>query len=137
MLRRPPRSTRTDTLFPYTTLFRSPDDPAGLREAGPEVGLEPASPGPGRELRRGKHRILGPHAAAVEPGLEIEDVGRQHPVEQRAQAAAVGRAVAVEHEIEVDDLAPVAADTETGAVEEPRGQGIDSTTPRRPADGTG
>src|SRR3546814_20321217 len=26
MLRRPPRSTRTDTLFPYTTLFRSGDD---------------------------------------------------------------------------------------------------------------
>src|SRR3546814_16736736 len=25
MLRRPPRSTRTDTLFPYTTLFRSPE----------------------------------------------------------------------------------------------------------------
>src|SRR3546814_6931846 len=25
MLRRPPRSTRTDTLFPYTTLFRSAD----------------------------------------------------------------------------------------------------------------
>src|SRR3546814_10908590 len=25
MLRRPPRSTRTDTLFPYTTLFRSDD----------------------------------------------------------------------------------------------------------------
>src|SRR3546814_15045844 len=24
MVRRPPRSTRTDTLFPYTTLFRSP-----------------------------------------------------------------------------------------------------------------
>src|SRR3546814_14573975 len=24
MFRRPPRSTRTDTLFPYTTLFRSP-----------------------------------------------------------------------------------------------------------------
>src|SRR3546814_4784373 len=28
MIRRPPRSTRTDTLFPYTTLFRSPA-PAG------------------------------------------------------------------------------------------------------------
>src|SRR3546814_1094427 len=28
MIRRPPRSTRTDTLFPYTTLFRS------VREAG-------------------------------------------------------------------------------------------------------
>src|SRR3546814_2830553 len=26
MIRRPPRSTRTDTLFPYTTLFRSPQD---------------------------------------------------------------------------------------------------------------
>src|SRR3546814_5131817 len=29
MIRRPPRSTRTDTLFPYTTLFRS----AGFRNA--------------------------------------------------------------------------------------------------------
>src|SRR3546814_14289387 len=28
MIRRPPRSTRTDTLFPYTTLFRSPDSGA-------------------------------------------------------------------------------------------------------------
>src|SRR3546814_12076533 len=27
MIRRPPRATRTDTLFPYTTLFRSPGDP--------------------------------------------------------------------------------------------------------------
>src|SRR3546814_8277663 len=26
MIRRPPRSTRTDTLFPYTTLFRSQDE---------------------------------------------------------------------------------------------------------------
>src|SRR3546814_2728919 len=26
MIRRPPRSTRTDTLFPYTTLFRAADD---------------------------------------------------------------------------------------------------------------
>src|SRR3546814_6582891 len=29
MLRRPPRSTRTDTLFPYTTLFRSLRCPPG------------------------------------------------------------------------------------------------------------
>src|SRR3546814_16026155 len=28
MIRRPPRSTRTDTLFPYTTLFRSEPRPA-------------------------------------------------------------------------------------------------------------
>src|SRR3546814_14139935 len=29
MIRRPPRSTRTDTLFPYTTLFRSNQDKEG------------------------------------------------------------------------------------------------------------
>src|SRR3546814_10521734 len=29
MIRRPPRSTRTDTLFPYTTLFRSHTQSAG------------------------------------------------------------------------------------------------------------
>src|SRR3546814_8475280 len=29
MIRRPPRSTRTDTLFPYTTLFRSRQRPSG------------------------------------------------------------------------------------------------------------
>src|SRR3546814_6320761 len=34
MIRRPPRSTRTDTLFPYTTLFRS-------RAAGPGETLAP------------------------------------------------------------------------------------------------
>src|SRR3546814_14204170 len=33
MIRRPPRSTRTDTLFPYTTLFRSPDGAAPVVEA--------------------------------------------------------------------------------------------------------
>src|SRR3546814_20621906 len=31
MIRRPPRSTRTDTLFPYTTLFRSPAEEAGFK----------------------------------------------------------------------------------------------------------
>src|SRR3546814_10566907 len=31
MLRRPPRSTRTDTLFPYTTLFRSTGTAFALR----------------------------------------------------------------------------------------------------------
>src|SRR3546814_10532881 len=33
MIRRPPRSTRTDTLFPYTPLFRSGDQPRDLGEA--------------------------------------------------------------------------------------------------------
>src|SRR3546814_8582536 len=45
MIRRPPRSTRTDTLFPYTTLFRSPVDVAPPRLAaaadqGMAAGLE-------------------------------------------------------------------------------------------------
>src|SRR3546814_4495201 len=47
MIRRPPRSTRTDTLFPYTTLFRSDRDQqlVGDRiEKGAEAcGLIPAS----------------------------------------------------------------------------------------------
>src|SRR3546814_1947532 len=34
MIRRPPRSTRTDTLFPYTTLFRSVDRPHRLHRGG-------------------------------------------------------------------------------------------------------
>src|SRR3546814_1969661 len=33
MIRRPPRSTRTDTLFPYTTLFRAYDDASRLAQA--------------------------------------------------------------------------------------------------------
>src|SRR3546814_5823475 len=40
MIRRPPRSTRTDTLFPYTTLFRSQSPRSGGRaHAGePDAG---------------------------------------------------------------------------------------------------
>src|SRR3546814_11288557 len=36
MIRRPPRSTRTDTLFPYTTLFRSD---RAMRARGEKLGL--------------------------------------------------------------------------------------------------
>src|SRR3546814_10521439 len=39
MILRPPRSTRTDPLFPYTTLFRSERRLVGCHEA--EVGPEP------------------------------------------------------------------------------------------------
>src|SRR3546814_3955251 len=40
MIRRPPRSTRTDTLFPYTTLFRSSDERlARLKEFGLDHGI--------------------------------------------------------------------------------------------------
>src|SRR3546814_15131598 len=40
MIRRPPRSTRTDTLFPYTTLFRSGDEHAVLGFAETAVELD-------------------------------------------------------------------------------------------------
>src|SRR3546814_12524984 len=59
MIRRPPRSTRTDTLFPYTTLFRSSRRlllcPAWQRtgQAGAQARQQRLFPGPGR-----------PHAAA-------------------------------------------------------------------------
>src|SRR3546814_20945858 len=37
MIRRPPRATRTDTLFPYTTLFRSSPRRGGPSEKRPEA----------------------------------------------------------------------------------------------------
>src|SRR3546814_21111092 len=48
MIRRPPRSTRTDTLFPYTTLFRSANfaNEAGLDAIGQNLLLETAASGP-------------------------------------------------------------------------------------------
>src|SRR3546814_5440014 len=54
MIRRPPRSTRTDTLCPYTTLFRSPGA-AGLR---PDAAAHAAHRGP-RRHRRGMERREG------------------------------------------------------------------------------
>src|SRR3546814_9777140 len=46
MIRRPPRSTRTDTLFPYTTLFRSQPPGLGVASASMKYGatLVPAKP---------------------------------------------------------------------------------------------
>src|SRR3546814_1511793 len=51
MIRRPPRSTRTDTLFPYTTLFRS---------SGLHCGPRPAPQGGGG--RMAKLRWMYPYA---------------------------------------------------------------------------
>src|SRR3546814_16968967 len=76
MIRRPPRSTRTDTLFPYTTLFRSPrrlfhpahpvrfDRPRRDSPRGDALRARPASPRQGfaapvrgyRASRAVKHR---------------------------------------------------------------------------------
>src|SRR3546814_15757277 len=55
MIRRPPRSTRTDTLFPYTTLFRSPaDQPVEHRLVArrPLDRLYDAGQGRGTEIRQ-------------------------------------------------------------------------------------
>src|SRR3546814_5468442 len=63
MIRRPPRSTRTDTLFPYTTLFRSV---VGLHELVHRevVGHEPAgvhlAAGHQLEQRRRRERVDEP-----------------------------------------------------------------------------
>src|SRR3546814_9717536 len=48
MIRRPPRSTRTDTLFPYTTLFRSErsvEIEIGHADAPGELGIGVVQPG--------------------------------------------------------------------------------------------
>src|SRR3546814_10796303 len=44
MIRRPPRSTRTDTLFPYTTLVRSPDSTRSAKLRVPQAGAFPPMP---------------------------------------------------------------------------------------------
>src|SRR3546814_10588423 len=49
MIRRPPRSTRTDTLFPYTTLFRSLGNPVAFIDMD---GLQARAP-PSRNFRPG------------------------------------------------------------------------------------
>src|SRR3546814_1003162 len=43
MIRRPPRSTRTDTLFPYTTLFRSVKTAAAAIAVKPMISVPPGS----------------------------------------------------------------------------------------------
>src|SRR3546814_17293467 len=90
MIRRPPRSTRTDTLFPYTTLFRSdrPDHAAGRRHhraAGRIIGSA---------------RPSGP-ALILDPGI-WDEVGHEHvAVEEPAGAIDGG------HDIEPAKLRPV------------------------------
>src|SRR3546814_886721 len=71
MIRRPPRSTRTDTLFPYTTLFRSQG--SGF-EAGHRRGTDEAEavlvPGRGKILRGdgGGQRAAGHEAEVAATG---------------------------------------------------------------------
>src|SRR3546814_6358374 len=61
MIRRPPRSTRTDTLFPYTTLFRSGKACTGQQHrSGIWVSLQ-LQPGEGSQRRRQRHAVLHEH----------------------------------------------------------------------------
>src|SRR3546814_19589895 len=48
MIRRPPRSTRTDTLFPYTTLFRSIGDGAAAGRHAADMARAGAQSRPSR-----------------------------------------------------------------------------------------
>src|SRR3546814_10446626 len=64
MIRRPPRSTRTDTLFPYTTLFRSP-----VVRAGQEVVRRRGQPA---EIAAAVHHHHRPAAIGRIVGAEAE-----------------------------------------------------------------
>src|SRR3546814_5070880 len=61
IIRRPPKSTRTDTLFPYTTLFRSAIDGAGV------CAQAAGQPGAARQLHRER---AGEPRQIVEGALE-------------------------------------------------------------------
>src|SRR3546814_17764250 len=69
MIRRPPRSTRTDTLFPYTTLFRSDGDLGQLEGNGAGVADDPGADLDQLELQAGQRPVrhgLGQFDAAQE-----------------------------------------------------------------------
>src|SRR3546814_13483306 len=89
MIRRPPRSTRTDTLFPYTTLFRSevflggaePVEQVGVvgvleLEEGPLLGgLTRVGGVEGREGVVGRRVHEGLHGELADVGTELLDLG--------------------------------------------------------------
>src|SRR3546814_16923390 len=79
MIRRPPRSTRTDTLFPYTTLFRSAQVERGDR-GGPEslVGLRTDA-----DQLPGAARIDRVHEVLLELGDGVGARGWHHHGGQR------------------------------------------------------
>src|SRR3546814_241528 len=94
MIRRPPRSTRTDTLFPYTTLFRSVRRLRRLRQhrAPRRRGTDAAAHGGARRAERGQRgALLGPRQPLrhrAEPELRRRRAGRALP-----RAGALDRAL--------------------------------------------
>src|SRR3546814_20628688 len=79
MIRRPPRSTRTDTLFPYTTLFRSEEEQRDNQPADPEIG------GVDSAERLRAHR-LGHHHAFLDLDAFEEQVRADERAEEGAEA---------------------------------------------------
>src|SRR3546814_1971060 len=74
MIRRPPRSTRTDTLFPYTTLFRS----SGARQAD-RVDSEMVVEAP---VLGGDHRLHQPLRHLVDrQGVAVHRRSEEHTSE--------------------------------------------------------
>src|SRR3546814_1824574 len=95
MIRRPPRSTRTDTLFPYTTLFRSyrvrrdRAQPA-CRQPGPDHAAAPAPAGgaqAGRADGRRDDADRRSHGARREP----QDAGRRRSEEHTSELQSLMR----------------------------------------------
>src|SRR3546814_9586592 len=76
MLRRPPRSTRTDTLFPYTTLFRS-DRIIGkidrLHDVPKDIDPEPVNAAVEPERQHIEHRRLNFGISPVQIGLLFQE----------------------------------------------------------------
>src|SRR3546814_5037603 len=82
MIRRPPRSTRTDTLFPYTTLFRSREGSRGVRcglrslLAEEHQLLHRREPGTLRAFDGGCPRARYPRARSEEHTSELQSLMR-------------------------------------------------------------
>src|SRR3546814_16676895 len=73
MIRRPPRSTRTDTLFPYTTLFRSPlyaaDDHSDIHAL---VRITPDADGASLEITDWRARpLVQPQMPSIAEGAVV------------------------------------------------------------------
>src|SRR3546814_10806487 len=83
MLRRPPRSTRTGTLFPYTTLFRSPTPatPKKNRPASQRGSLFPTSIQAEAQARPDRARPRdrpGKRKRRVQYAILVEQILREH-----------------------------------------------------------
>src|SRR3546814_1569283 len=73
MIRRPPRSTRTDTLFPYTTLFRSGRQQQAEEAAQPDHP-RPRTGQPGDEAGHGSDQQVRQCQAEAQRGEDEEDL---------------------------------------------------------------